>query len=415
MNPVRPEVPAGQAFSMIMLSDTQYPWYELGDVKYCSSRKDIENPDDCGKREGKRTNREQLMAISKIGRLKWPAAVSTQPQHQPAVEEPIARAAGLVLNGDITAFGRAWQFAGLSEIVRESNATLIANLEADVNASGRVTVAPYFGVFLGLGNHDYRNNVCDCQEGLTDYNSCARYSLDIIRKTYSDVSWIAYDKCSKAYAFDIGGYRFIQLHLYPGYEADLGYWESGGAGIFGEADACKKVATRFAPEQRLRNDRDCDGNWAVFHSWDWLKAQVEEAESQNKWSILLYHAPGPELEGNQHFKVHRTYAYWSPAEEERLKTFVKEHYVAAIFAGHLHSKHGQFKLLHNKAAYSVPVVLSGASEYNTFVVAEFGAGYLRYGVISSAGTETVDPSFLSQASGGLLSKRTFPANVIVKR
>ena len=400
----RPYIPPGDPFSLLIASDTPYPWYSLGGPAPCRSL-EPSDPDACVTRYAKSTNRAQLLAMSKIGRLTWPVDRVLQ-----GGGNPVATAAGLVVNGDITAFGREWQYRDLLALTNGETNQIATNVAAD-STPARPVLAQNFGVFLGLGNHDVM--VCDCREGLNDFNSCARNSYDKIRSLYSNVPWIAYDKCSKAYAFDIGDFRFIQLHIDPNFSADLGYWDNW--------DTCQSAPHRYDPEERLRNDYDCDHNWGVFKPDLWLEQQLAEADTLKKWSVLMFHAANQETSKDASGVV--SYRYWSPERLKRFQTLVNKHGVILIFAGHLHSRRGvqnndPLGKLYNVQNDPVKVILSGASEYNTFLVAEFGrtppignnapGNYVNVGVVSSAAAESGgDPRFLVDDPGAVNQSPVF--------
>lgn len=186
-------------------------------------------------------------------------------------------------------------------------------------------------IFPGLGNHDYANNLNDC--GWPDRNSCAKDAVEYIKKMLQNDTVknfgknyvTSFDDGSLAYAFDIGNHHFVQLHNYPTYEAS-------------EINISKSVA--------------------------WLKADLSAATAAGKRIVLNLHDYGNHM---------------STANSEFLDAIDNQN-VIALFAGHLHSNHGYAGRIPNT---TIPYFRSGASEYGTFLLVEFGGNYFNVGVVES--------------------------------
>lgn len=190
-----------------------------------------------------------------------------------------------VVNGDITEFGR---------------------YETRVSFDNIYTSALTTPLLLGLGNHDYANNVNDCTEpNFFDfsYNACARGSFfDIINrmdryaKILNNYSY-DYDKSSQsgsgAYSWDLGDMHYVQLHNYPTYQVSLDHYAA----------------------QDLY----------VTKSISWLENDLKNAHERGKATILNFH------DAKSHF------AYdISVEEKERLEKMISDYNVIAIFSGHTH-------------------------------------------------------------------------------
>lgn len=112
-----------------------------------------------------------------------------------------------IINGDITEFGRKTTWASFDKIYTN-------NVK--------------FPLYIGLGNHDYANNVGDCL-----VNGCARSSfLELIRRININYKYTLanfnfdYDEKKRigsgAYSWDTGNVHYVQLNNYPTYFANLG-------------------------------------------------------------------------------------------------------------------------------------------------------------------------------------------------
>lgn len=197
-------------------------------------------------------------------------------------------------------------------------------------------------VYYGLGNHDYDNNVDDCQ-----YNGCARdavrdayehgkaMNVEALDMTVTHDSWTNYQRWrgSLAYAKTLSDFMFIQLHNHPVYQRNF------------KADEDPNKSFTFDIKQSL----------------DWLQTRLQAAKDAGKIPIVNMHRP-PLTEGDG----------YSAADIERFKTLVQDYGVKAIFYGHTHHiGKGTFG--------SVPTFNSGAAHAKSFLAAEYN---IRHGEVT---------------------------------
>ena len=190
-----------------------------------------------------------------------------------------------IINGDITEFGRPKTRRSFDEIYTNQIA---------------------FPLLLGLGNHDYANNVNDCSipsDLNFSMNACARSAVfDLVdrigtyRPYFKNISF-DYDTSKRSgslgYSWDKGNIHFVQLNNYPTYAVLLDHFDS-------KAIVVKK-------------------------SLDWLEEDLKKAHKMNKLTILNFH------DSDDHFKK-------ATAEEvKRLDQMIKDYNVMAVFSGHSHN------------------------------------------------------------------------------
>lgn len=214
-----------------------------------------------------------------------------------------------IINGDITEFGRLSTRESFDRIYTDNiNTTLL----------------------LGLGNHDYANNVNDCTEPeLLDfsYNACARGAFfDMINrinkyKIFLNNFSSDYNKSSQtgsgAYSWDMGDIHFVQLQNYPTYHVNLDHWAN---------------RTLY-----------------ITKSINWLENDLRHAKSRKKVSILNFH------DAYDHFKKHT-----STEERARLEKMIKDYDVIAIFSGHSHyASQSNSEFLQNIKHYDSGALFNG--------------------------------------------------------
>lgn len=356
----------GSTFSMVIAADPQYPWWNAKPCNGCTAADcqsgacdknvctDPNAVTECEKRLGGAAIREQIQAAAKISTLEWPAHMGGT-----RITAPV----GVIVNGDLTAFFHKWQVEELDKLVGEE----LDKIHKTNPNHSILKIIP----FLGLGNHDYRNNVCDCRSYPPhDYNICARMAAHMIYQLYDKkYPWIRFNPCSLGYSWSLGKIRFVQMHLWPGYTADFKYWLT-------DPNGCKTYDKRFSPDVR-----PCDDS-VVFPSWDFLESELTAADVQGERGVLLFHDP---------------HEYWSTTDLAKFKQIVARHNVIAVFAGHYHGSWGVrddyavAKDLKNKSGGQVPLILSGAADSKKFVIAEFTANSMKAAVISTAdGTPTFE-------------------------
>ncbi|PQQ26418.1 metallophosphoesterase [Photorhabdus hindustanensis] len=190
-----------------------------------------------------------------------------------------------IVNGDLTEFGRASTRRSLDKIY---------------------TSKIKFPLFMGLGNHDYANNVDDCTspENLDfSRNACARSAVFDMSERISDYSKelnnFSYDydneawKGSLSYSWDFGDIHYVQLQNYPTYSVNLNHYIS---------------PTVY-----------------ITKSLDWLESDLKSAQTRGKAVVLNFH------DGYDHFITNSSYV-----EKEKFKSLIKKYNVMAVFVGHSH-------------------------------------------------------------------------------
>lgn len=239
-----------------------------------------------------------------------------------------------IINGDLTEFGRRSQ--------RESFRSLFSP-----SALG-------FNTYVGLGNHDYQNNVGDCTEPDNSdysYNACARgmvfdmhYRIEEYRHYATSENFSADSSeysGSKAYSWDYGNIHFVQLQNYPTYHVILDHWAASTI--------------------------------TVTDSIDWLEKDLIQARNRDKTIILNFH------DGNQHFPEN------SSQEELSLFKYMIEHYgVKAVFVGHTHYVDQDNRGGGSAIFGNIPVYNSGALFKGDYLSIEIKGSQLSVSVYNGA-------------------------------
>ncbi|MFV8988375.1 aegerolysin family protein [Serratia fonticola] len=192
-----------------------------------------------------------------------------------------------LLNGDITEFGRTSQ--------RES---FTKNFQSPLASS--------FYIYLGLGNHDYANNVNDCTDGDDlGLNACARRmvsfmgeaityyrsELPLFNDDYNEYSNVY---GSLSYSWDYGDMHYVQLQNHPTYHVDLTHWYFNTV--------------------------------YITESLDWLQKDLQAARSRGKTIVINFH------DGTEHF-INNT----SAQQKEKFQSILNSNNVMAVFIGHTHN------------------------------------------------------------------------------
>lgn len=329
-----------ETFTMIVSSDSQYPWWRGANDSNCSS-------EECVKEKGEQTNREQIQAMNNVINTShssngntisalWPSTSNVLASRRGgAISEP----KGVILNGDLTAFWHDWQAEKYMDLYHRN--------DADPNNTSNLKL----NLYPGLGNHDIANNRGDCwwvrNFEYISYgaNGCAKNAAHYIKKMVScnlvsnfpSSSMTSYDDGSLAYSWDIGRYHFVQLHNFPTYT----YPEIG-----------------------------------LGSSIEWLRQDLQRAYDAGKRSVINLHDYGEHM---------------SSYNADFLGAISGKN-VIAVFAGHLHSQNGY---VGSVAQTQIPLFRSGAAEYNTFLLVEFGRNHMTVGVIDSTGGS---PRFMNPSS-----------------
>ncbi len=241
---------------------------------------------------------------------------TTNQNHIAAVNNMVSiyggRMQGVIINGDLTAFGHDTEFAKFQSLWMNTCKTTL---------------------YLGLGNHDIANNVDDSSE-----NNCATRMVKFLSsyvpglwikgfdfnesKTYYKFPQLRRDYSgSLAYSWNLGKVHFVQLNNFPTYLRSWNGWDF--------SDARRDFVS-------------------LTSSLDWLTADLAQAKKEGRSIILNFHDP---LE------------HWSPTSNEwpkdklstqeandrisqmakdrqRFSNLVDDNKVSAIFVGHYHEKVG---------------------------------------------------------------------------
>jgi hypothetical protein len=299
---------AADVQTMIVTSDPQYPWTDLTDRGTPES-------------DSERDRRSEALITEQY------QSIAAYRAARPGEDIPV------FINGDLTAYGHGNQRSVMARLL------------------------PILGdnVHLGLGNHDYENNVRK-ENGSGCYNNgCARDSIgDLVRHVTNKAGKVAFDysvtpgvfttlyQGSLAYAVDARGLDRvlnIQLNNYPDYKVTFETTQGIGKGRY-EIEASLAWLNNLI-ETRLEkpafgdwNDRDYD--FGIVHMHD-------PTMFDGDFARLIMNAD-----------------------------------IAAVFAGHLHRNMGRYGSIGN-----VPVFLSGSASQRTYLIVEHDTdvGVLRvYGV-----------------------------------
>lgn len=286
---------------MILASDTQYPWTAKTDAGQDETEKE-------GKAGGLIANTFHRASMLKL---------KTQ----------VPGITGMILNGDITAFGHDWQ------------------LDTFKNIWGKLP----FSFYPGLGNHDYANNVND-----TFANSAAIRMVEYLREEVAKAGITNLDVSEKkgytfpevtqtlsgsfAYSWDIENVHFVQLNNYPLYATRY----SG----YNAKEARRKIIE-------------------VQASLDWLEKDLTKAAAKGSAIILNYH------DSDEHWRDR-----YDPVTADRLikqfQTILTKYGVSAIFVGHYHELIGKHKSSRLDSMYGkTPLLYCGSASQQKYLLATF--------------------------------------------
>jgi len=235
---------ADTSFSMVFMSDPQFNWS-------CQSEGNISN-DYCG-------------VPANLEKDEATHAMETNMNHASAIrainDSMGSNFRGVVINGDLTAFG---------------------NKDGELDRFRDVYLSLDFPVWPGLGNHDYQNNVNDCgAHAWVNWNYCAADMAQFLaegarssdRISNNDVT--KYDKNfaqagdqrnvsgSLAYSWDIGKFHFVQLNNYPTYTQSFTRGYASGISSW-DIDITSPAAWLNADLGAVGADRKIILNWHKF-------------------------------------------------------------------------------------------------------------------------------------------------------
>lgn len=283
---------AAEVRTMIVTSDPQYPWTPNIDAGK-------QPPDSDAERD----------AMSRALIEEQYRSIAAYRAARPGQAIPV------FINGDITAFGHGWQRDVMERLL------------------------PILGenVYLGLGNHDYENNVGDCAR-----NGCARDSIsDLVRHVRKKDSVVSFDFSAHPGAFS------------RRYEGSLAY-AVRAAGL----DRVLNIQLNNHPLYTTSFDTTegvLPARYDIVSSVPWLSNMLAEhldvprfgtpADREYDFAIVHMHDP----EGYN-------------GDVARLLTGTD---VAAVFAGHYHKAMGYYGHIGG-----VPLYLSGSASQRTYLVVE---------------------------------------------
>lgn len=291
----------GDRFTVAVLSDTQLPWDETSPEV----------------RAGKST----IESVWRNSRAYNLALVQSVNALQSSLQNTASPLAFTIINGDLTAYYHPEQ---ASEF--------------------RAFYDPYFAwaypnalktkLYLGLGNHDYENNVGSCQAFSWDTNRCAKNAINLIRgsvflgyiKNMVAQEIESYDAGSLAYSWNRGAYHFVQLHNGPLYQIP---------------------------------------SLGISQSLQWLKDDLARARARGQSVIINLHRP-------------------EQADAPEFLAALAGQPVIAIFAGHLHASIGKFNDVVAQGR-NIPMFLSGSADQQSFLLADFADTGLTVRAMSSLG------------------------------
>ncbi|KEQ22115.1 metallophosphoesterase [Paenibacillus tyrfis] len=282
-------------FSVIISSDPQYPWYDDTLPYGLTTESQI-------KENSERQISQQYESMNEFAKQRRGNGSPYPVQ-------------GVLINGDLTAFGKDWQLDKYKE--------LLGKLEL-----------PYYP---GLGNHDYANNVDDSMN-----NNCATRMVDfmygwlrlhagILNYDFDERSYYKFPENrvdytgSLAYSFNIGKVHFVQLQNFPSYADNWDSWNFGSA----------------------RRDF-----YFIKSSLAWLKNDLATARNRGDVIIVSLH------------DYHDNFI--EPALTE-FNDIVAKYGVSAVFAGHIHADCKKMGTIGNS---NIPYFRSGAASFQDYLVAD---------------------------------------------
>ncbi|KAI0556956.1 Calcineurin-like phosphoesterase [Gracilaria domingensis] len=305
-------------FSMIIVNDPQLVWWrDPSDGEQCLG------DEECKRRNAEQEALDQVRAMNAITDLQvWPGG-----------NEAVSRPKGVIVNGDLTQYFHPHEFELFQRYY-----TLDSN-----NPHGDVLRFP---LYVGLGNHDYANNVNDCwwwlevQYLLRTTNGCAQKAVDYVKgmiscgtsDSFPRSEVESYDSGSLAYSWNYDNYHFIQLHNYVTYTNI----ESIG----------------------------------ISSSMEWLEQDLSRAVDNGQKIIV---------------NVHDLDTRMDDSERDAFLGLLESANVVAIFCGHIISDNN---LGYQGNFGSIPVFRGGhggEKNRNRFLLVKFASDYLRVLVVKSFG------------------------------
>lgn len=286
-------------FNMILASDPQYPRTPDGATET-----------DAQKKESEKLNRDHVKSMNAVAKSK-------------------GNTKAVIINGDLTEYGHLYQLKKFKEIYN--------NLSIPM--------------YLGLGNHDYANNVDNTFSNQAstrmveyqienivknnisgaDYNVSESYTFPEVVKTISG---------SLSYSWDEGNVHFVQLHNYPLYTMRTSDYLG--------SDAKRKIIE-------------------ITSSLEWLEKDLRKARKNGKVIILNYH------DSDEHWAA-------SSNTNNAISDFtdiIFKYNVSAVFVGHYHDYIGEKDVPNRHESYyekngvSIPVFYCGSAVESKYLFVNF--------------------------------------------
>jgi len=284
------------SFSLAITSDPQYPWYD-GILPPGLTTDDQINDN---------SNRQITQRYASINQTAKQRKDSGSPF-------PVS---GVIINGDLTAFGHDWQF----DKYREQIGTLDSSLT----------------VYPSLGNHDYQNNVDDTYNNnaasrMVDYMyGWLKLNAGVLNYDFGERSYYKFPELrtdytgSLSYSFNIGKVHIVQLQNFPSYTDDWNSWNFGSA----------------------RRDF-----YFIQPSFYWLSNDLAIARNRGDISLVFLH------DYHDNFVI----------DVAKFENMMQQYQVSAVFAGHIHPDCGQIGQIGNTG---IPFFRSGSASYQDYLFAD---------------------------------------------
>ena len=248
---------------------------------------------------------------------------------------------GVIINGDLTAYGHSNEFDKFKDIYEGLSKPM----------------------YLGLGNHDYGNNVDDTYENnaanrMVNYmvehiksNGCTNYDFRV-SDSYEFPSIETTTIGSLSYSWDIGNIHFVQLQNYPIYKRDWSNYVTIGA-----------AKTRTVK---------------ITSALNWLKSDLAKARNAGKIIVLNFH------DSDDHWED-----YYSSTDVTTLsndfQSILSTYNVAAVFVGHYHKRLGKKTPPRRSTMYgSTPVFYCGSASQSKYLLVDFNGNQMTVSHVSSA-------------------------------